>query len=168
LGDLHLALRERGVDRREVRDQETQHGQPCRRLEEGQDVGTEVRGPQEAERQQRRPTHLERPLEALHAEGVEHGRERPDHHEHPHAGEHEQPDGAVERHHRVAPVVAAGGPGDGVEDHPEPDEHHAGDDRRRPPGQHERAQRRIEDEEQEAHAEHEPEDDGHDVHRDAA
>ncbi len=98
-----LAPRERAVDRREVRDQQGQQCQTARRLEERQGRRREIGWPHEPEREHRRAAHLERALEAAHAEAVEHRGERGEDEQQPHEWQHEQPDRRVQRHDRSRP-----------------------------------------------------------------
>ncbi len=74
-------------------------------------------------------------------------------------GQHEQTDGPVERHHRVAPVVAAGERGRCVLNTiRSPMNTPRVDERCGAPGQHEGAQRRVDHQEEETDPEREPQD----------
>src|SRR5437868_14108998 len=74
LRHAHLSPGERGVDAREIGDEETEKAEASRRLEEREHTRREVGWANEAEREQRRAAHLERALEAAHADGMEHRR----------------------------------------------------------------------------------------------
>ena len=168
LRDPHLAARERGVDRREVRDQETEEPEPGRGLGEGQDVGGQIGRSHEAEREQRGTTHLEGTFESADAEGVEHRGVRRHHHHHPHHRQEQQPHRSVQRHHRVAPVVGPCRSREPVEDHPESDERRPGHHGSGPAREHEGTQGRVEHEEHQRDPEREPQDGGDHVHGRAA
>ena len=95
---------------------------------------------------------------------VEHRGERRHHEDQPHEGQHEQPDRCVQRHDPVAGLVGPGQPHQPVEHPAQADEHRPRRDRRLAPGQHERADRRIDHEHDQEHAAGEPQHLHHDVH----
>ncbi len=85
-------------------------------------------------------------------------------HQDPDERQHEQADRAVQRHHRVAPVVGAGQAGHRVEARSQSDEHDAGEHRRHTAREHERAHRGVEHRKDQCDPEREPEHLDHDVH----
>ena len=123
LRDEHLASRERGVDRREVADQQREHRQAQDRLDEGEDVRGEVGRPDEPERGQRRPAHLERRSNPLTPNAWNIAvNAKIDMTSHTN-GRTNSPIGRVQRHDAIAPLVGAEHARNPVEDPPHPDEH---------------------------------------------